>query len=245
MRVVFAAYRQWAAKILEQLRSHDSVNWEIVGVVVPTPHGTMVSAVAGDIPVRSVDLPAIKGDALANQIREFQADVVLFYGWSWMVAGSLLDTTPCICLHPSPLPKYRGGSPLQHQILAGEKESAVTLFSVTSGVDDGPILAQGRLSLEGELADILDRISSVGAELTIGVLDGLAEGTLVPTPQDESQMSIYKRRKPEESEITMAEISSMPAEYIYNKVRALQSPYPNAFIMCSKGKRVYLTGAHL
>jgi len=216
MKVAFVAYRRWAFEILKLLLAHKSANWQIVGAYNDT-----------------------------SKVRECQPDIILLYGWSWLVSKEFLSIAPCICLHPSPLPLYRGGSPLQYQIMAGEKESAVTLLMVTEGVDSGPILAQEAFSLEGELDDIFQRIISIGAELTMKVLDGLALKTLSPIPQDEAHKTVYKRRKPEESEITIEEINASSAEFIYNKIRALQDPYPNAYIVCGDGAKVYLTKVHL
>ena len=215
MKVVFVAYREWALEILELLKVHQSPNWQIVGVDI------------------------------TEKVRWLKPDIILLYGWSWIVGKDFLDIAPCISLHPSPLPKYRGGSPIQNQILAGERESAVTLSFVTEGIDDGPILAQKPFSLEGELDDIFKRIISIGAELTIQVLDKMALNKLTPIPQDESEATFCKRRKPEQSEITLDEITLSSAGYIYNKIRALQDPYPNAFITCGDGKRIYLTRGHL
>ena len=57
-------------------------------------------------------------------------DVILWYGWSWIIPNSILTKYYSIMLHPSPLPKYRGGSPIQNQIINGETRSAVTLFKI-------------------------------------------------------------------------------------------------------------------
>ena len=65
-------------------------------------------------------------------------------------------------LHPSPLPKYRGGSPIQNQIINGEKNSAVTLFKMTRNLDDGDIYKQIPFSLKGSLDDIFNRIIKLG-----------------------------------------------------------------------------------
>lgn len=215
MKVVFVGYRDWALEILELLKSHQSANWQIVG---PWPF---------------------------EKVKYSKADIILLYGWSQIVDKAFLDIAPCISLHPSPLPKYRGGSPIQHQILAGEKKSVVTLYLVTEGIDEGPVIASKSFPLDGELNDILQRISLIGAELTIKMLDSLAEKRFAPFPQDESKATVYKRRHPSESEITLEEISLSSAKYIYNKIRALQDPYPNAFITCGDGEKIYLTKGHL
>jgi len=44
-------------------------------------------------------------------------DIIFFIGWSWMIEEQLIQSSKCICMHPSPLPKYRGGSPTQNQII--------------------------------------------------------------------------------------------------------------------------------
>lgn len=68
----------------------------------------------------------------------------------------------CICLHPSPLPRYRGGSPIQNQIINGEVESAVTYFKMNNEIDAGPIIWQQNFSLDGDLKDVFSRISETG-----------------------------------------------------------------------------------
>ena len=55
-------------------------------------------------------------------------DTIFFIGWSWIVDENLLESSRCICMHPSALPKYRGGSPIQNQIIDAVTDSAVTFF---------------------------------------------------------------------------------------------------------------------
>ena len=64
-------------------------------------------------------------------------EIIFFIGWSWIIDDHLIKSNKCICLHPSPLPKYRGGSPIQHQIINGESLSAVTFFEMTNDLDAG------------------------------------------------------------------------------------------------------------
>ena len=70
-------------------------------------------------------------------LREFNPDLILFYGWSWIVPQSLLEDYDALMLHPSDLPKYRGGSPIQNQIIDGVKKSKVTIFLMTHELDAG------------------------------------------------------------------------------------------------------------
>jgi len=172
-------------------------------------------------------------------IHSIKPDLIFFLGWSWIVPKDIVNDYICICLHPSPLPKYRGGSPLQHQILNGEKISAVTLFRMDEGIDTGDIVNQMTFSLDGDLDDIFKRITACGISLIRDLL--FCYPAYYKRYKQTGKSTTYKRRKPEESEITIEELKTKPAEYIYNKIRSLQNPYPNAFMVCGDGKKVYLT----
>lgn len=167
--------------------------------------------------------------------------LLLFYGWSWMVPKEIIDKHICICLHPSPLPKYRGGSPIQNQVLAGEKNSAVTLFRMTDGLDDGPIYKQENFSLSGYLDDILQKIRRNGTYLTLSLIRDYKQNKLTFVEQNHSEATFCKRRKPEESEVFLTDSE----ETIYRKVRCMQPPYPKAFIRLASGEKLYLTKVSL
>jgi methionyl-tRNA formyltransferase len=169
-------------------------------------------------------------------LRDFRPDLVLYYGWSWLVPASLLQEYKCLMLHPSPLPLYRGGSPIQNQIIAGETKSKVSIFVMSNKMDAGDVVAQEDLNLEGSLSDILLRIEDVGLRLTLGIL----RNGLKPVSQDHNNATYYKRRKPEDSEITIDELKTCDAEYLYNKIRMLADPYPNAYICTVDGKRLLI-----
>lgn len=178
------------------------------------------------------------------QIADRNPDISLYYGWSWKIPKEVYEDHLCLILHPSPLPKYRGGSPLQHQIMAGEKMSAVTILEVGERIDAGRIYSQTPFSLDGTLDDIFERIVAVGTLDTIRVLDRIVDGSIQPVVQDESQATIYKRRRPEQSELTPKDFEAMTAKELYDFIRALADPYPNAFIRCPGGK-LYLKAAKL
>lgn len=176
-------------------------------------------------------------DLLEKIIIQYNPKYIFFIGWSWIIKDNIINNYKCICLHPSPLPKYRGGSPMQHQIINGEEESAVTLFYMDSGIDTGDILFQKKFSIDGNLVDIYNRVSKIGTE---GVIKVIEDGCGDKIKQDESKATFYKRRKPSMSEILIDDISTVTAEELHNKVRALQDPYPNAFIRCKGGTKLYI-----
>ena len=170
-----------------------------------------------------------------NKTQFAKNDIIFFLGWSWIIPNNIIQKYKCICLHPSPLPKYRGGSPIQHQIINGESLSAVTFFKMTDKLDEGPILYQEYFSLKGNLKDIFSRIIPLGTSGILRILTFNIKEDL----QDESQATFYKRRKPEDSEISIEDFKKYTAKELHNKIRALQDPYPNAYIKC-KDKKLFI-----
>ncbi len=169
-------------------------------------------------------------------VDKYNPEIIFFIGWSWIIDEKIVNNYKCICLHPSQLPKYRGGSPLQHQILKGEKESAVTLFQMDNGIDTGDILYQETFSLDGDLSQIFKRIVKLGSD---GV-SRIIENDYEIIKQDDKKATSFKRRKKNQSEIKTIDFRKYTAKQIHDKIRALQDPYPNAFIKCKDGTKLYL-----
>ena len=168
-------------------------------------------------------------------------DIIFFIGWSEIIPDEIVNNNVCICLHPSRLPKYRGGSPIQHQIINGETTSSVTLFRMNSDIDTGDIVYQSNISLSGDLVDVFSEIIKKGyLGIQYIVSELMSSGVLTYTPQNHNNSTLYKRRKVTDSEITTEELLNSSVRDIYNKVRCLQDPYPNAYIKLNNGEKLYL-----
>ena len=213
MKIACVGYRAWAIDIYQNLKE--------------------------ELPEHEFLLQLSEPDFCELDIAAFKPDLLLFYGWSKIIPNNLVTKYNCLMLHPSPLPKYRGGSPLQNQIIRGETKSAVTIFLMDEGIDTGPIAKQKELDLSGTLIDIFERISVIGLQLTLEIV---SEG-LSAYEQDEEQATYFNRRKPHESEISIDELTNQSSLYLYNKIRMLQDPYPNPFIKTIDGKKIVITGA--
>jgi methionyl-tRNA formyltransferase len=209
MRIACVSYREWALNIYDNLAAN-------------TNHSYLI----------------FRNQLQYNEdvLRDFKPDLVLFYGWSWIIENSLLDDFNCIMLHPSPLPKYRGGSPIQNQIISGELNSMVTIFKMNKELDAGDIYFQKEYSLSGTIKDIFGRITDIGIELTLRLI----EENPIPFKQNHQDATLFKRRKPSESEITIEELKCKNGIYLYNKIRMLGDPYPNAYIKTHDGKKLYI-----
>ena len=172
---------------------------------------------------------------LTKKIKQINPNFILFYGWSWIIKKNIYSKYNCLMLHPSPLPKFRGGSPLQNQIIRNINKSAVTIFKINEIIDGGDIIYQSELSLKGSLNEIFTRISKIGFSATQKILNSKK---IKQIKQNHSKATYYKRRKPEESEITLKELKQSNLVYIYNKLRMLADPYPNPFIKIKKKKLI-------
>lgn len=213
MKIACVGYRAWAIDIYRDLKR--------------------------ELPEHEFFLQLSELDFCEVGLAEFEPDLVLFYGWSKIISDDLVTKYNCLMLHPSPLPKYRGGSPIQNQIIRGETKSAVTIFLMDEGVDTGPIAKQEELDLSGSLNDIFERISVIGLKLTLEIV---REGLRV-YEQDDENATYFSRRKAHESEITIDELSNQSSLYLYNKIRMLQDPYPNPYIKTIDGKKIVIKGA--
>lgn len=240
-RVVYFGYRKWSYQILKKLLQQKGGSWKICALITtPKP----------EVKLKNLSIPCYKLDpfdkkSVVEIIKKQGADVLLIYGWSWLIPKEIFEKYLTLILHTSPLPKYRGGSPLQHQIMAGEKTSAVTIFKANEGLDTGPIYGQVSFPLNGSLDQIFKRIISKGTATTCKVLEGIANGTIHPIQQDSSKATTFKRRRSQESELSIKDFETRTSRELYNFIRALADPYPNAYIVCKDGKKIFFTGTRI
>jgi len=214
MKIVAVGYRNWALSIYKQLKKNKKLNILIIDT---------------------------KKKLKNKKIIKFNPKFVLFYGWSWKVSKVLIDRYKCVMLHPSKLPQYRGGSPIQNQIIDGKKISSITLFKMNNKIDAGNIILQKKFLLTGSIEDIFNRMTKIGILLTKKMLSGKYREKKQPT----ENYKVYKRRKPEQSEITLKELKEKKADFLFNKIRMLEDPYPNAFIRTKDGKKLIIKKASI
>jgi methionyl-tRNA formyltransferase len=212
MKVLCVSYRPWAIEIYSNIKK------EFTNI-----HFLIIDS---------------KKDYNEDFINKMSPDLILFYGWSWMVSRRILESYTCLMLHPSKLPLFRGGSPIQNQIIRGVTESAVTIFRMNEEVDAGDILFQEPLDLSKDLKGIFSDMTEIGTEITKKIINMFPY--LVYFPQEHHNATYYKRRKPSESEITINDLSTKDSAYIVNKIRMLDDPYPAAFIRLADGKKLLI-----
>ena len=157
-----------------------------------------------------------------KKVREINPEMIFFPDWSWIVPNVILKNYPCVCFHESDLPKFRGGSPIQNQIINGITKTKTTAFFMDDGLDTGNIIMKKGLSLQDSIQEIFQRMISNDYDMIIKIIKGKYK-----IKKQRGKPSVYKRRKPEDSELKHLNHSNL---YLYNFIRMLGDPYPNAFI---------------
>ncbi|MCX7748480.1 MAG: formyltransferase family protein [Clostridia bacterium] len=155
-------------------------------------------------------------------VSELNPKYIFFPDWSWLIPKEIIENAKCICFHEAPLPYFRGGSPIQNQIARGVKNTKITAFIMDEGIDTGDIVLQEDLNLEGHLRDIFARITDKVYHMVCEIINGNYD-----VRKQVGEGSYYKRRTPEESQLPSL---SMDLDSLYDFIRMLEDPYPNAFM---------------
>lgn len=157
------------------------------GVMTPTP--TKAYALENNIKVYTPT--TLKDDSFYSLLESIAPDIIVVVAYGKILPKRVLDYPRfgCINLHVSLLPKYRGAAPMQRAIMAGEKETGVTVMQMAEGLDTGDILAVSKFSIgaEDDLECIHDRSAMIGAEILSEVICKLAKGEITPVKQNDAE----------------------------------------------------------
>ena len=145
-------------------------------------------------------------------------DLAVTASYDKILPKSFLDLKPCINVHPSMLPKYRGATPIQSALLNGDTMTGVSIMKTEVGMDDGDIFVQKEVEIlpEDDYVSLLDKLAKVGLDLLIETLHKIENGNAIRTPQDDSKATFVKLIQKEDALLDF----SMSAQSLVNKVRA-------------------------
>jgi len=165
-------------------------------------------------------------------------DIILFLGWSWIIPKEITNKYLCVGIHPSNLPNYRGGSPIQHQIINGVIKTKISLFTISEKVDGGDIWLKNDVNLSGQNIELIFKNIE---NSSISLLNNFFNlyPNINPIKQDLSKGSYFKRRTPQQSRLELDDFNNKSLEEIYNTIRCLTDPYPNAFIEDKYGNKLF------
>lgn len=242
MNVVFMGTSLFAVLVLEEMIKSDDFVIQAV-VTKPackagrgqklTPSPVCVKAKERGIPV--MEPLRVNDPNFVQSLQELLPDIIVVAAYGQILKRQLLALPPlgCVNVHASLLPSYRGADPIRWALLAGEKESGVSLMLMDEGIDTGPLLAQRRIQVEecDTYSSLLYKLGILGGNMVREILPLWAKGALTPVPQ-EGEVSYAPVIKKE-----MARLSwEKEARIIVNQIRAF-SPSPGAYTFF-QGKRV-------
>ena len=164
-----------------------------------------------------------------SRLAETNADVFVVVAYGRILPSELLQIPPMgvVNVHPSLLPRYRGPSPVVNAILDGQSQTGVTVMLLDEGMDTGPILAQStptQLTGDEKGSALQERLFKEGVAMLPGVLEGLGDGSITPTPQDDALATTTGLIERSDGEIDWLTSS----EHIDRMVRAYD-PWPGTF----------------
>lgn len=166
----------------------------------------------------------LKDEAVVAELKAFEPKFIVVAAYGKILPGSVLDVATCINLHASILPKYRGASPIQSAILAGEKQTGVTAMLMDAGLDTGDMLDFIYTPCDSKMSsELFSELGELGGELIVKVLKNFEN--LKPQKQDDAQASHCKKISKSDGLFSFDE----EAGQIYNKFRAL-TPWPGIYL---------------
>lgn len=246
MRLLFAGTPEAA---LPSLRTLLDSHHEVVGVLTRADAPSGRGRKLRPSPVKELALEAglpvltpatLRDESIQQQLRELAPDAAPVVAYGNLVPPAALSIPPhgWLNLHFSLLPAWRGAAPAQRAVLAGQRESGLSVFRLEKGLDTGDLLATapteiGEFETSGQL---LEKMAVQGADVLLGALDALEAGTARSTPQDHALATHAAKLSTAEAQIDW----SLPAEQVSAHIRGM-SPQPGAWTLLD-GARTKILG---
>lgn len=178
--IVFMGTPSYASKILEEIYK---AKFNILAIYTQPdkPVGRSQTLTPPDVKKLAIDLglndivyqpKSLKDSGVKEHIKSLNPDIIIVAAYGQILLREILDIAPCVNLHASILPAYRGASPIQSAILDKNNLSGVTAMAMNEGLDSGDILAFSILDITGMNSyELFDKLSIMAANLTIKVLN--------------------------------------------------------------------------
>ena len=231
-RIVFMGTPDFAVPDLKKLIETQNV----VGVVTQPDRPAGRGRQLRPSPVKQVAIEAniplyqpksLRKEEAAAPLREWQPDLIIVAAFGQILRPHVLDLPPlgCINIHASLLPRWRGASPIQHAILAGDAETGITLMQMDAGIDTGDMYVKEAVPIaDGETAVTLhDKLAELGAGMIERHLNDIINGKITPTKQNDDESTHAPMISKEDGRLDWSE----SAVALDRRIRAM-TPWPGA-----------------
>ena len=234
MRVLFIGTGEISVPVLHSLLKSEH---ELVAVVTqpdkPVGRAQRIEAPPIKVALGERKLPIlqparIKTEEAVAGIRAFTPDVIVVMAYGQILPRSVLEIPriACLNLHASLLPNHRGAAPIQAAIVAGDRETGISVMYMDEGLDTGDLLLQKRIEIAPKETggSLHDRLAQIAPDALHEALTLLTAGTAPRVPQDSSAATYAPKLEREHGRVDWNE----PAALIERKIRAF-NPWPGAF----------------
>lgn len=231
MNVIFMGTPDYASEILTALVADDEIN--VVAVYtqpdkpvgrkkVMTPPITKVVALEHNLLVYQPH--RLRDEERVAELLAIDCDYIVVAAYGQILPKAVLDHAPCINLHASILPAYRGASPIQQSILNGDRETGVTAMLMDVGLDTGAIIKIDKITIGHDemVTTLFDRLTKCATTLTLDVLKNFKNYQAVP--QDETLATHCTKITKKEGLVGFDD-----AQKLYNRYRAF-TPWPGVYL---------------
>lgn len=222
MKVLFLGSSNFSKIVLEKMLDNGI---DVCGVVTqpdrPSGRGHKLMPTQVRVCAEEKGIPVYTFEKIRlcmDEVKKIDYDLSVVASFGQILPQEFLDYKPCINVHPSLLPKYRGASPIQSAILNGDKITGVTIMKVAMEVDAGDIIAQEEVEINGESYFTLEQtLASIGGELVADVVCQYENKTVKFTPQVHEKATFTSKFSKSDCGLDFED----RAENIVNKVLAL------------------------
>lgn len=230
LKVIFMGTPDFSVPVLENLIKNTNVVLvvtqpdKLVGrkqILTPTPVKKL--ALQHNIPVYQPNKIRKEYDVILNT----EADIIITCAYGQIVPKIILDypRLGCINVHASLLPKYRGGAPIHHALINGDKLTGITIMYMEEAMDSGDIITQEEMIIKDEdnVGTLHDKLSQIGANLLIKTLPNIINQTNERIKQEENLVTYAYNIKREDEHLDFTK----KGQEILNQIRGL-NPWPLA-----------------
>lgn len=217
--VAVAATAPFGADVLERLAASHEVSALLTRPDAPAGRGRRLAPSPAKVVAERLGIPVLQPDRLEPGL-PLEADTVVAVAYGLILPESVLEERLWLNVHPSLLPRWRGAAPVERAIMAGDRETGVTIIKLVRELDAGPIAAQAAFPIEPE--DDAGAVYAKAASLAVALLEEVLDAPTF-TPQPEEGATYAEKITSADRELDL----SRPAQELVDRVRAL-SPHIGA-----------------
>jgi methionyl-tRNA formyltransferase len=231
LKVLFIGCVEFSRDMLVQTLALESV--ELVGVVTRAESSFNsdfcgLQSIADSAGVDTLIMAGNEQNEMAHWIAQRKPDIIFCFGWSYLLQKDILNIPAhgVLGYHPAKLPRNRGRHPLIWALALGLSETASTFFIMDEGADSGDIVDQAPVTIlpDDDAKSLYSKVTNSAKEQLITIVDRLVGDDFMAVPQIAANATSWRKRGELDGQIDWR----MPAQGIYNLVRALTTPYIGA-----------------